>query len=215
LKWPESCSLESEHRIADTLHHPSDNPISTFVDDHPQHRTRFVISQRSDLRRNDLGAVNDDALSQSLQRRGRRKAVQRDLILLLELEFGVRDAIEKLAVVGQHQQTAGLAVEPADGNDPLRHVDQIEHGTSTTLIRCCGDVPGGLIENQISASLPTHQPAVHADLLMLRIDAHTKLANDGAVHADPSIDDHSLCFSPRRDSVRRDHPLKAFQAMPP
>lgn len=117
------------------------------------------------------------------------------------------DTKQQLAVIGQQQETRGLAVEPADGNDTLGHLDQIEHRPAPALVGRRRDVARGLVKDDVASSLPTDKLAIDVDLLLGRIDAHAKLAHDLTVDADTPLFDQSLSLATRRESVRRDDPL--------
>ncbi len=145
-----------------------------------------------------LGAINDHALTESLKCRRRRKTIERHLILFLELKFRVRNSIQKLAVVGQHQQARRFPVQTSDRDEPFRRADQVEHRATSTFIRGRGDVSGRLVEDDISSLLPLDKLAIDTNLLSGRIDAYTKLGDDLAVNAHAAVNNHSLGFASGR-----------------
>jgi|SRR6185437_1259077 hypothetical protein len=104
------------------------------MNDDPQHRSTVVVAQRSNLCRYHFDAVDDDTHAQALERGRRRKPIELDLVLFLQLEARVRNAKEQLAVIGQQQEARRLAVQPADRDHTLRDVDEVEYRAPSALI---------------------------------------------------------------------------------
>ena len=125
---------ELEDRVANLLKHPPHDPIAPLVDDDPNDRAVLGIADRPDhLRRRPL-AVDRDAAPQPIEHRRRRIAVQQRLVLLVDLEARMHDAMGNLAVVGQQQQPLRLAVESANRHDPFADWNEVHDGIAAALV---------------------------------------------------------------------------------
>ncbi len=93
-----------------------------------------------------------DALLHALQRRLVRHAVDQCLILLLHATAGVRDPISPLTIVGQQQQTFGVAVKPAHIEKALGPVDQRERGRASLWVASRRHRAGWLVEQNVGGA---------------------------------------------------------------
>jgi hypothetical protein len=117
-----------------------------------------------------------------------------------------------LAIVGEQQQTLGLAIEPADWHDPTFHADEVHNRVATTLVVHRRDVALGLVEQDVAPPLVRNEIPVYLDLLALCIDFRAKFGHDNAIDANPSFNDHFFCPAARRDTARREDSLQSFHA---
>ena len=72
--------------------------------------------------------VELDALAQRAQRARRGHALDLGEVLLLDAVARMREQLRELAVVGEHQQAFGVAVEAADREHARLAGHEVEHG---------------------------------------------------------------------------------------
>ena len=112
------------------------------------------------------------------------------------------------AVVGQHEQSLGLAVEASDGEDAGCRGHQLEHaGAPLWVVRGRHD-PGRLVQQVVhKARQDPHRCSVDRHEVRLDLDAS---AEDGdlAVHGDPPLGDQLLAGPPAAVTDPREHLLE-------
>jgi len=93
-----------------------------------------------------------DALLHALQRRLVRHAIDQGLVLLLHAAAGMRDPIGPLTVVGQQQETFGVAVKPSHVEKALGPVDQRERGRASLWVASRRHRAGRLVEHNVGGA---------------------------------------------------------------
>lgn len=140
--------------------------------------------KNADLFRNDRLAFDHQAVAQALQRLVRWAAHREHVIFLGEAIFRMHHAVGDIAVVGEQQQTFGVAIEPPNWIDPLGDVNQPHHRPAVALILDGGDVAARLVENEIARAGALDGIAVDEDHGVDRIRLGAELSDDLAVDAD-------------------------------
>ncbi len=103
------------------------------------------------------------------------------------------DSKEEFAVVRQQQEPGGLAIEPADRDHALRHVDQIEHRSAPALVGGGRNITRRLVQHEIAPALPLDELPVDPDLLSRRVNSNPQLAHDRPVDTHAPFNNHLLC----------------------
>lgn len=95
-----------------------------------------------------------------------------------------------------------MAIEPADRNDPLGNIDQVEDGSASSLVARRRDVAIRLVEQDVAPPLVLQRLAIDPDLLELRVDLNSQLGDDGAVDGYPAFTNQVFRLAARCDTVR-------------
>jgi len=75
----------------------------------------------------------------------------------------MREPVRELAVVRQQKRAGGVDVEPADGDDPTRMVDELDDGASPLRVARRRDRPGRLVQQHVGQRLELDRLAVELD----------------------------------------------------
>lgn len=137
---------QPHHVIADPLHHAADDPVAPFVNHDPENGAFVLVPDSPEFIRFDPLTIDHNAVGKFIECRPRWMSIQQDLVFLLEFVSGMRDPVRQLAIVRQQQQAGCRPVEPANGHDPFRYVDQIEYRPPAPLIAGSRDVSLRLVE---------------------------------------------------------------------
>ena len=137
-------------------------------------------------------------------------AVQQNLVLFLELESRMRHAMSQIAIIGKQQQSGRWAIEPANRDDALADIHKIEDRASASLILGRRNVARWLVEHQVAFWLHTDNPAIHLDLLVVRVYPETFGLDDLAIDLYPAFGNHLLGFSSGCDTTCRQYFVQAF-----
>ena len=99
----------------------------------------------------DVAVFEGDALGNLSQIGGRDIAVEVDVVNLLLQELGVRQFRGHFAVVGQEEDTRGVAVEAADGIDALHAgiAHEVHHSLAVLRIFARGDIALRFVEENV------------------------------------------------------------------
>src|SRR6266566_4474664 len=116
----------------------------------------------------------------------------------------------ELSVVRQYEQSLAVGVEPADMEEPLRHVgDQIAHSRSTARIGHCAQHATRLVQCQVDQVVANVDPdAVDPNHRNTGIDPDAHLRDDPAVDLDPPGSDQLLAPPPGPDTGGRQYLLQ-------
>ncbi len=127
-----------------------------------------------------------DALLHALQRRLVRHAIDQRLILLRYAAAGVRDPIGPLAVVGQQQETLGVAVKPSHVEKALGSVDQRERGRASLRVASRRHRAGRLVEHNIGGARRGggQRAPVDRDSVARGVGLCARFDHDGVVDGD-------------------------------
>jgi len=127
-----------------------------------------------------------DALLHALQRRLVRHAIDQRLILLRYAAAGMRDPIGPLAVVGQQQETLGVAVKPSHVEKALGSVDQRERGRASLRVASRRHRAGRLVEHNIGGARRGggQRAPVDRDSVARGVSLCARLDHDGVVDGD-------------------------------
>jgi hypothetical protein len=197
-------------RDADLVHHPPHEVIDALMDDDLDHQTFGGLADDPDLLRHDPLAFDRDAVAQALDRGIRWSGEGEDVILLVEPVARMHDPIRHVPVVGQEQQTLGVAIEPPDRVDALRHRDQIHHGPAVAFVFGGRDIAARLVEQDVPRPLCLQDLAVDTDLRADRIRFRAELGDGHAIDADPACGNHLLSGAARADASRGEDALQPF-----
>ena len=132
-----------------------------------------------------------------------------DHVLLLHAKTWVGKPVGQFTVIGQHEQTACLHIQPSDRDKPWylkRCRDQIHHAVAVSLISSRGEVPLRFVEEQIDRCGATggDDTVVHTDSVGGSDDLG-EVARFVAVYFNPSGHDGRGAFAsgahPRGDQI--------------
>ena len=87
----------------------------------------------------------------------------------------MRQPVSELAVVRQQQHAGRVGVEPADGDDARRVVDEVDDGRPALRIARGRDDAGRLVQEDVGEALLRERPAVELDPVV-RGDERVQLA---------------------------------------
>jgi hypothetical protein len=162
------------------------------VQDNPHNRALFDVANRANDARFCSLTVDRDAASDALQRVCWWVPIQQNLILLVDLEARVHDAVRHLTVVSQQQQPLRLAVEPPNGYDTLIDRDEVHHRVAPAFIGHRRDVAARLVQHNVAQARSRDELSVHLDLLSFGVDLGAELRDDLPIDTHPSLNDHLL-----------------------
>jgi hypothetical protein len=177
------------------------------MDHHPQDETFRRLPENSELLRDHAVTIDDDPVAHALQHILRRTSERQDVVLLVEFVARVHDSIRHVSVVGQEEESLGVAIEPADWVNPLRDLDDVHDGAPVPLVLRRRDVATRFVQDEITWPLRPQQLSVDADLGANRIGSRAELGHDLAVDAHPSGRDQRLRRPPRSDAASGENPL--------
>jgi hypothetical protein len=119
-----------------------------------------------------------------------------NLIDLCHLSTGVHHAVGKVSVIGEKEQTLGIAIQSSDGINPTATIHQGGYGGSALLVGKGGHIASGLMKHQIYGSLLCGKRlAVNEDAVcsrLCKITDHCRLT----VEADTAFPNPFLGSSP-------------------
>jgi len=136
------------------------------------------------------------------------------------------NAMRKLAVIGQQQQSLSLGVQAPHVHEPdgfgmlelvgvLGHPPGSQFGNSGTALRILhgGHHTGRFVQHDSDdIGIGQHAGIVDPDLLRRRIDPYSGLGDDHAIHTDPSRRDEHFACAPGGDSGMGQDLLEALTA---
>lgn len=184
--------------------------IDPLVNDHLDHQAFSRLADDSDFLGHDPLAVDRDAIAKPLKRGFSRPGQCENVILLVEAIPRVHHAVRNIAVIGQEQQALGVAIEPPDGIDPLRHRDEIHHRPAIAFIFRGRDVSARFVEQDVTRSLRLEQFAVDADLRADWVGFRAELRHRLAVDADATFANEIFRGTARTDASRGEDALQPF-----
>jgi hypothetical protein len=160
---------ETKNRDSNRIHETAHQVVFPLMDDDLQDEALGRFPQQAHFSGNDEAAVYHDPFAQFLKCRGAWADRGEYMVFLLEPVAWVHDAVGKLPVVGEQQETRRVAVEPAHGIHALGHLHEIHHRPPVTLIAGGSDVSAWFIEEDVSLGLRPNEFAVYPDHCFLGI----------------------------------------------
>ncbi|OGL03325.1 MAG: hypothetical protein A3I03_12705 [Candidatus Rokubacteria bacterium RIFCSPLOWO2_02_FULL_68_19] len=117
-----------------------------------------------------------------------------DFVHSLHLEARVEQALGQRAVVGEEEQPLGVEVEPPHRKEPGALVlHEVEHDRATARIAPGGEIPAGLIQQDVALGLRGRNgAAIHEDDVALRIGGGALGRHRLAVDGDAPFGDQPL-----------------------
>jgi hypothetical protein len=206
-EWTDADAPESLDRDADGVHDVPHQMVGAFVDHHLEDEPLGRSPQDPELLRNHAVPVDHHAVPDPLQDHVARTRQRQDVVLLVELVARVHDPVGDVAVVGQQQQTLGVAIEAAHWVDALRDLDDVHHRAAVPLVLGRRDVTARFVEDQVPRTLRPEELAVDSDLGTRRVGLGAELRHDLAVDGDSSGSNQRLCRSARGDAARGENAL--------
>jgi hypothetical protein len=101
-------------------------------------------------------------------------------------------AVGKVTVIGQQQQTLGRHVEPSDRKNSFFDINEINDGTPSPGVAPGCDYPRGFVQDHISLLRIDRNPVTIESYLVARgIDLHAEYGGP-PVHRDSSLSDKVL-----------------------
>ena len=183
------------------VHHIAHQMVRPFMDHHSEDETLRRLTQNPKLLRNHAMSIDDDPIAYSLQDRVGGPGQRQNVVLLVKLIARVHDAVRDVAVVGQQQETFGVAIEAADRVDPLRDPDDIHHGAAIPLILGRRDVSARLVEDQVPRTLRPEEFSVNLDLGAVGIGLRAEFGDDSTIDRHPPGRDQRFRRPARSDAA--------------
>jgi hypothetical protein len=103
LERSDSRSNQLRHWITDLVEHASNDPVASFVEDDANDKAVLGVLDRTHHRRFRALPIDDDPPAKSLESCRWRKSVEQCLVLLVDLEARVHDAVRDFAIVGEQE----------------------------------------------------------------------------------------------------------------
>jgi hypothetical protein len=126
-----------------------------------------------------------------------------------DLESRMGQAVGQFAVVRDEDQSFAALVESADRKQPqLFARNEIDGARPARGIRVRAQNAAGLIEQEVARRLSSNGFAVDGDMLAIRFDARSEIANDFAVDADSPRDNILFATSARAKARGGEKPLQ-------
>jgi hypothetical protein len=116
------------------------------MDHNPQQRSVGLITNCANLIGLDAFTVNRHPTQQFVQLGPRRVSVEEYLVLFLQFIARMSNSVREISIIGEKQQTGCFPVQTSHRHDPLRYINEIEHGPATSLILSRSDVSGRFIQ---------------------------------------------------------------------
>jgi hypothetical protein len=129
------------------------------------------------------------------------------VILLVELIPRVHDPVGDVAVVGEEEETFGVAVEPTHRVDPFPDLDDVHHRPAVAFVFRSRDIAARFVEDQIARPLCPEQLPIDLDLGASWIGFGAELGHHLPVDGHPSGRDESLRRPSRSDAARGENTL--------
>jgi hypothetical protein len=141
---------------ADGFHYAPDNMIHTLVNDDLEQKAIMRGTEHPEFAREDSFTVDHHAVPDALERRVGGAVEGEDVIFLFQFVARMHDAIRDVTVIGQEQQAFGRAIEPADGIDALRDLNQVKDHPAIALVFGGRNVAARFVEQDVSRCLRPH-----------------------------------------------------------
>lgn len=199
-------------RDPDRLHHPAHEVVHAFVDGDRQDEALARFAENANLFRNDPLAFDHETIAHILQCSFGRPGSRQNVIFLGQAVFRMHDPVGEITVVGEQQQSFGVAVEPSHGIDAFGHVDETHHRPPVALILDGRDEAARLVEQEVARPLAFDRVAIDENDRVVWISFRAELGDDLAVDADAAGGDQFLGGASRSDASGRENALQAFHA---
>ncbi len=147
------------------------------------------LTENPELGRDDFLAVDLETLANPLQCHVCGSSSGKDLIFLRQLIPGVHHPVGDVTVVGEEQQSLGIAIEAANRIDALRDVDEFHYCPAFALVVDRGDESCRLVEHDDPRPLGPQDLAINANFGGGRIDPGAEFGHDFAIDLDTAGND--------------------------
>lgn len=131
-----------------------------------------------------------------------RRAVNQDAVLLVDRKPRMRQAVCKVAIVGQQQQPFTVGVEAPHGKDAHVVWYQIDNRRTVMRVARGRNDADGLMEHQVAMRLSRRRHvdnlAVHGDHVRVGIRARSELPHDAPIDGNAPLQDQILGRAQRR-----------------
>lgn len=191
--------------ITDSLEHSANLSIDALAKHHPQPGG----GQATQISDPSAFSIEHDAAHQSGREGAIPWRVQRDFILLVDLEPGMSEMLCQIAVVSQKKQTFGLCVEATDVEKFIKFGrQQVEDGIARMRIASGGNESGRFVKNDCCGGLNMHEPAVHL-YVIARPGLSAEIGTNLAVNGDSTRRDQIIALPARSQTGGSEIPVEA------
>ena len=187
----------------DRRQHPLDLVLPALVD-RKLDRRGF---QGPDPRGCGAAVLELDALGEPPERFVVRATLHLRLVDLLDLVPWMSEPVCERAVVREEQRARRVRVEPADGNDAGREVDEVDYGRPPVGVARRRDDAGRLVQDHVRERLRLERPPVELDPVAMRDEGIERAGL--AVHAHAPGLDQLVGAAPRGDAGTREVGIQA------
>jgi hypothetical protein len=124
------------------------------------------------------------------------RAIQEDLVFLLDLVTGMGQVEREVAVIGQDEQSLAIAVQAADVEEagPLAG-EKLKDGAAIVRIRCGAEVAARLVKEDVEVLVGLDALAAHFDEIGIG-DLGGEILTDVSVDRHGAIADEALATAP-------------------
>ena len=143
--------MEPSDIEADSLAHSAHLAVASLMNrqfDEPLAALRLERA-RASRGTHDAG-LELDAIAQPPQLLFGRRVIHPHLVDLLDAEARMHQVMRQVAVVGQHQQPAGIGIQAPDRKQPRAGRQELAHSTPALGITQRADYPDGLVEHVVA-----------------------------------------------------------------
>ena len=176
-------AVEARDRMADGGEHPLDLVLAALVEGQLDGRRR----EAPRLRWSGRAVVELHAVTELCERLVARLALDLGLVDLLDAVPGMGEPMGKRAVVGQQQDAGRVGIEPADGHDPDRVVDERDDRGPALRVAGRRDDACGLVQQHVRERLQLDGLPVDLDAVA-RGDERVQLSGLSVDSHSPGLD---------------------------
>ncbi len=186
------------HQFADTcadgFHHPVNLMIASFIDRHLDDIPTLHLPRKKDVARLGHSIANIHTRHEQIELLAGHGRTDFHAIASWHARARVPESLAQLTIVRQDQRATRVVVKTSDGENSLVDpADEIQHGLPTfgVLARC--DRLARLMKQEIHSTGSADPAPVDLDLIPMRVDLRTELADDRSVDSHVPIADQYLC----------------------
>lgn len=170
--------------------HAPDFAILALGKDQLDDRGIAFVGDRLDAFGSDLAFGEPDTFDELLVDLGSGRSRDDRSIDFLDTELGVSQAIRKLSVVRQKQQSRAHLVETADCVNPLGDIGHEVHDSwATRGVVVGGNIALGLVHGDVGRSFVVNLLAIDRDAISTGDHLRSEFSNDLAVDGDSALKD--------------------------
>ena len=114
----------------------------------------------------------------------RQLAVEPRIIDLADLVLGRNNAVSKLSVRCDDEQSLGVLIQPSRGHRAHRGIHRRKqiHDGFLLSVSCCGQHARRLMEHHMANGLVAQPPPIQPDVIRFPLDLHPRVPGRHAVH---------------------------------